>query len=136
MFSTWLIFGGCLAILQYIGLSLSTAHEDKKRSSSDVTHLKGVWITSKVTDFSLTFIFFLFVSWAFAFGKDDGNFFAGSSQFFVQGIRIDNNSGSEMSTVFFTFTITALSTLVVAEKVRNQFTNAALPCVLPISQQN
>ena len=124
MFQTWLVLGGCLALVQYVGVSMSTQQIEHKRN--DKSLLNGVWITSKVTDLSLTFICYLCISWALSFGKDDGNMFAGSSQFFVQDIYDENDSGG-FSTVFFAFSITTLSTLIIAEKVRHQLTPLHFP---------
>ena len=145
MFQTWLILGGCLAILQYVGFSLSSGSgvgklqqhvwghiESKPDQSND--NLKGVWVVSKLLDLSLNFVFYLMCSWGLAFGGKAGDastsggmsssMFAGSSQFFVHDV---SSSAGGFSIVFFTFAVTSLSMVIVAEKVRHQLVPLHFP---------
>jgi ammonia channel protein AmtB len=123
MYIYWLVLGGILSIAQYCGLSLCSLaimSEKEKRAGNS---LSGVWITSKLFDLSIEFVMYILISWAFAFGKDDGNMFVGTSQYFAQNVTTEGG----LSTIFFTFTVTTISMLIVAEKVKHQLTPLHLP---------
>jgi ammonia channel protein AmtB len=108
--SMWLFWGAILTLGGYYGTTLTSS---SSTNTKDLT--QGVWLTSKLVDISLNFLVFIALGWALSFGKDDGLMFAGSSQFFINGV---SEEAGGMSLVFFTFALTNLPVVVVTEQIR------------------
>lgn len=119
MVRAWVLFGGALLVFKYAGILVYAT------TSSKIDNLiEGVWVTSKLFDMSMNFIFFMLFGWALSSGKDDGYMFAGSSQFACTGVSSD---GGGWATVFLLYMLSAIFLIIVTETMRSQLLPLHLP---------
>ena len=64
MVRAWVLLGGALLVFKYAGILVYAT------TSSKIDNLiEGVWVTSKLFDMSINFMFFVLFGWALASGK-------------------------------------------------------------------
>lgn len=115
----WLLLAAALLVFKYAGILVSAV------TTSKVDNLiEGVWVTSKLFDMSINFMFFVLFGWALASGKGDGYMFAGTSQFACTGIAAE---GGGWATVLLLYMLSAIFLIIVTETMRS----ALLPLHLP-----
>lgn len=115
----WLIGAGCLVMIKYVGMSINGIS-----TSPEKFMMTGAWTAAKIFDYCLNFGYFICLTWALAFGKSDGNMFAGTSQFLTYGLP-DYIGG--YSLIFFSFTISCIHLVVIAESVRYHCSPLTIP---------
>ena len=119
MVRAWILIGGAILIFKYTGILVSST------TSSKIDNLiEGVWVTSKLFDMSVNFIFFILFGWALSSGKDNGSMFAGSSQFACTGIGAE---GGGWATVFLLYVLSAIFLIIVTETMRSELLPLHLP---------
>ena len=123
----WVLLGSLLSIVLYLGLCLEENTLSDQQTKTLINKKKSqrhVWITSKLLDLSLNFVVTIVLAWGLALGDDEGHMFAGSSQFFIEDL---NKLAGGMSLIFFLFTVTSISSLIVAENIRHELDPLHVP---------